>query len=675
MDGVCAAASIVAVLDITAKVTTLCGKYISKVRNAPNEIEQLRSLVQALNGVFSKLRDKPSNVDADVVQKCIKDLTTIQERLNEQSSMKRLGLRALKWPFSSKEMSEKVQALERYLAIFSTSIQQGIDTKIDDAEQERLLDKLAYVADAKFDSYENSHRHRSCLENTRVDVLQQAMDWAADFSSQCIFWLKGLAGTGKSTISTTVASRLKAKSGHIASYFFKRGHSDLANARNLIPTIVRQLSQHSSLYRQLVLAAVKEEPGIGQSANIRAQYDKLLMEPLRTLSPSDRAQDPFIIVIDALDECDEQKDLRLLLNILATTKDLPRLRLKIFVTSRPELPIRHGFEERPNIFYRDLALQNVSRSVVDGDIKVFFNHELRVIQRDFYLPASWIADVDLDTLVQQAGGLFIFAATACRYIGGSSHAKPQERLKQICSAAATNMLMTEELDHMYAMILQSSITGKYTDEERESIRVQFHYIVGSIVLLLNPLSVAHLFDLVGGSCVESQHELECVLQTLHAVIDVPEDRSNPVQPLHLSFRDFLLDSNRCSDRQFWIDEQQAHHNLALDCMQLLSSFLFRNMCGLRSLGTLTSEIDPVTVENTLSKAVQYACRYWADHAQRGKTAIDDNGRIHKFLLQHFLHWLEAMSLIGRVSEAVILITNLTTMTDVRKTFLLITGLC
>ena len=675
MEGLAAAASVIAVLQITEEVARLCGRYIREVRHAHKDIERLQSKASALNEVLTRVNNEPhSNIDATAIRKCCKDISFVKERLEPKkrhTTMERMGIRALKWPFTSKEVEEQVQALEGYLMIFNTTLQLNIIDKIGDAEQERLLEKLAYVGDALFNSYENDQRHRSCLEKTRVDILQQIMEWAADISPRFIFWLKGLAGTGKSTIATTVAFRLQAKSSHFASYFFKRGHSDLAYARKLIPTIVRQLSQCSFLYRQSVLAVLKEEPGIGQSANLREQYEKLLVEPLRKVQLQNPAHDPFFIVMDALDECDEQKDLRMLLRLLAKTEDIPKLRLKIFVTSRPELPIRHGFEEIPSIFHRNLALQNVPRAVVDSDIKIFLSHELKNIQYEFRLPADWPADTDLATLANKAGGLFIFAATACRYIGGSLQANPQERLKQICSSIATNKLVTEELDQMYAMILQNSIRGRYTEEERQSTRVRFHHIVGSIVLLLDPLSIAQLFSLLSDSRVESQQELERALQTLHAVIDVPEPPGSPIQPLHLSFRNFLLDPNRCLDRLFWVDEQQTHRNLALDCTRLLSSSLKRNICGLPSLGTLRSEIDFTAVENTLPQAVQYACRHWTDHAQRGKMVVDDHGCIHNFLQQHFLHWLESMSLMGRISEAIIVMTNLMAMIDVRKYFLLL----
>ena len=79
--------------------------------------------------------------------------------------MKRFSVRALKWPFSTKDVDAKVEALESYLLIFSTAPQLNIGDQVGDSEQDRTLETLAYVGDAPFNSYENQRR-RPCFENT-----------------------------------------------------------------------------------------------------------------------------------------------------------------------------------------------------------------------------------------------------------------------------------------------------------------------------------------------------------------------------------------------------------------------------------------------------------------------------------------------------------------------------
>ncbi|KAL9582709.1 MAG: hypothetical protein Q9203_005380, partial [Teloschistes exilis] len=421
--------------------------------------------------------------------------------------------------------------------------------------------------------------------------------------------------------------------------------------------------QVQALEQYLVLSALEDEPDIGQSASLRDQYEKLLIQPLRRMAPLPVKHDPLCIVIDALDECDEQHDLRMLLRLMAETDDIPTLGLKILVTSRPELQIRRGFKKISTIFHRDLALQDVPQAVVNTDIMTFLKHELKEIQYDFQLPADWPTPDDMNTLLRKAGGLFIFAATSCRYMGGSPQAKPQDRLKQVCASVAPNKLMTNELDQMYTIVLQNSIKGSYTEEEREASGASFRYVVGCMILLFDPLPLAELFRLLQDPHIDSEEELEGVLRTLHAVIGIPRDTGCPVQILHLSFHDYLLGSNRCLDPLFWVDEKKTHRIQAGNCLRLLKSTLYRNMCGLPSFGTLRKDVDPLTIRNTFPPGVEYACRHWVEHALRGELVVADNGDVHELLQRHFLHWLECMSLMGRISEAIVAMNSLAAMTE------------
>jgi pantothenate kinase-related protein Tda10 len=90
---------------------------------------------------------------------------------------------------------------------------------------------------AAFDSYEN--QHEECLLGTRVKLLREIEEWTELPHGKCIFWLNGMAGTGKSTISKTIASHLKKNRSLGASFFFKRGEEDRGNAKKLFPTLIR----------------------------------------------------------------------------------------------------------------------------------------------------------------------------------------------------------------------------------------------------------------------------------------------------------------------------------------------------------------------------------------------------------------------------------------------------
>jgi hypothetical protein len=53
---------------------------------------------------------------------------------------------------------------------------------------------------------------------------------------------------------------------------------------------------------------------------------------------------PLLIVVDALDECEREVEVRAILQLLAEARCLGGIRLRVLLTSRPETPIRFGFQ-------------------------------------------------------------------------------------------------------------------------------------------------------------------------------------------------------------------------------------------------------------------------------------------------------------------------------------------
>ena len=528
-----------------------------------------------------------------------------------------------------------------------------------DPEQDRLLNKLAYMGKALFDSYENEKRPR-CLKNTRVKILKEIKIWACSKSQHCIYWLQGMLGTGKSTIALTVAQQLRHLSLPVVSYFFKRGAGDLAYGNRLIPTIVHQMAYQSRLFRTHITAVIMKEPYLGQTAGLSEQYERLLIKPLQILRSDKSKIRPFIVLIDALDECESEDDIRTFLQLLANTEDLSFLGLRILITSRPEIPIRLDFKAIPNIFVRSLALQDTPRSVVDRDIKRFIKHQLIQLQRERRLSTDWPKAKEIQMLVDKAAGLFVFAATACQYIGGSPQANPQDRLQQVCSIATQNQLMTEELDQMYIIVIKSSLQGKLSKEEKEHHNRQFRKLVGAVILLHDPLPIPELYKLICDSKIKSPIAIHHILDPLQAVLKIPSTNKETVQLLHLSFRDFLIDHTRCTDPYFCINERQTHNDLISSCLHLLSLSVPQNL----SQSLYENRQDISELSEALTPAVQYACQNWIKHVQSAHMELCDNGPVHDFLKKGFLSWAQSMSLLKDFSGALEGIRDLTALVNV-----------
>jgi hypothetical protein len=137
---------------------------------------------------------------------------------------------------------------------------------------------------------------------------------------------------------------------------------------------------------------------------------------------------------------------------------------------------------------------------------------------------------------------------------------------------------------------------------------------------------------------------------LHSVLDVPESLDSPVRLLHLSFRDYLIDPENKETMEFWVDEKLTHEKLARDCLRVMRGALRKNICGLSFPGMRRSAVDSQQLEKSMPSQLQYACMHWAYHQTKGDPELSDGNKAYDFLTTHFLHWLEVMSLLGRVKE-------------------------
>jgi hypothetical protein len=97
----------------------------------------------------------------------------------------------------------------------------------------------------------------------------------------------------------------------------------------------------------------------------------------------------YILIVDALDECDSEDDIRTILQLLAEAQTLKTIRLRVFLTSRPEIPIRRGFYQISDAKRQDFILQNISPSIIDHDIRIFLQYNLNFIAIERSLGAAW----------------------------------------------------------------------------------------------------------------------------------------------------------------------------------------------------------------------------------------------------------------------------------------------
>ncbi|KAG7428037.1 Vegetative incompatibility protein HET-E-1 [Fusarium oxysporum f. sp. raphani] len=668
MEGLGVAANVIAVVDISFKLAEWCVQYAHDVKNARKDIEKLQREVVNFQVAVGQVRSLIEGPGGQALQasrqlgSAIEDARSTLEELERklqpstgQKAMSRVGWRALKWPFSSKAVEETIQHLARSSDNISFALNTDHVKITQHVDHTLALDRLPIAAGSAFDSHAEEH-NSTCLPGTRVELLDDIARWIDDPDAKPVFWLNGKAGTGKSTISRTVA-QLRYSHGDLgASFFFKRGEADRGSLDKFVPTLASQLAQSVPSTALAIKNTIDTDPAI-IGKGVREQFDKLIREPLSKASEAIATLSSLVIVIDALDECEQDKDIKLLISIVTNTQIL-RPRLRVFLTSRPELPIRLGFSKVKGT-YKDLILDQIPAQTVEHDISVFLVDEFRRIRDDFNitvgderkLPSDWPGRQTLQTLTRMAVPLFIFAATVCRFIDDRNCGSPPMQLQEVLNHRHKNY--GSQLGPTYGPVLSSQLIKAPKDKHEQIVR-DFEAIVGSIVVLASPLSVAALSQLLD----ISREIVDIRLDALHSVLSIPMTCNSPVRLLHLSFRDYLVDSREKEENEFWVDEKVTHRRLTSNCLRVMRGALRENMCGLSFPGVRRSTVDRLQLARCLAPEVQYACLYWVYHQTAVEYEQDDSQQVYRFLSTHFLHWLEAMSLMGRIGESLDILLSL-----------------
>ena len=487
-----------------------------------------------------------------------------------------------------------------------------------------------------------------CLKGTREPVLDEIELWTRNFAKPPVYWLNGLAGTGKTTIAQTIAERTFADGQLGASFFCSRDFEDRRNLHFIFPTLAVQLARKYPSFRSLFIPLVQSNPGVAHES-LYNQLRKLIVQPLKESDIS------TVIIIDALDECKDEEPASAILSVLGQfVSEIPKV--KFFITGRPEPRIREGFRlsllaDATNVF----VLHEVEPNQVGGDIMLFFGHKFSEIVRRRRGLGGWPAIEQLDTLCKRAAGLFVYAVATVKFVDKLS-GNPRKQLDLLLQSpessvreAKTKLKADTTLDSLYTSILK----GAFGDEDDPDGDPEVRSVLGAMVLAADPISpstIAILLDL-------DTEDVFPLLSSTQSLLIFQEDVNHPVRPFHKSFPDFITDPDRCSNQRFHISPPNHHLQLLIGCLNLMDRTLEKNMCRLPE-AVANSDVGDLKerIEQYIDPALQYACRSWhthlADrHISSGNTD-EITSALHRFLERKFLFWLEVVSVLGVVRNAV-----------------------
>ena len=497
-----------------------------------------------------------------------------------------------------------------------------------------LLNGIHRAADAGY----TCGNRQGCLRGTRKDVLQEIERWLTDERAQRVFWLNGLAGTGKSTIAQTFAEMTFADGKLGASFFCSRDFVDRSNLQMILPTLAFQLAYRYPPFRKELLGVLKATPDAGRES-LCLQMKKLIVGPFRA-NPI-----PTLIIIDALDECKDEEPASAILSVLSRyMPDIPTV--KFFITGRPEARIRSGFRLKSLLPITEvLKLHEVKPEVVDSDIKLFFRSQLADLtenRSDCDSVGDWPSPSDIKILCEKAAGFFIYASTVVKFVA-SEDDLPTQRLALITSLPESTIEEGKSgVDQLYTKVLQQAFINVHPDNSQKYHC--FRTVVGAVLLILNPISVESLSDLLG----HNTQYIKNTTRSLHSLLLVPEGTEDPIRVFHKSFPDFLMDPYRCEDKRFFVEPKGCHVELLLACLRLMGEKLKKNICNLDDYAILRKVY--------IGDALEYACRFWTKHllgTPSNTPHLEEvqNG-IDKFFAVHLLHWIEVLAIIGDLRIAI-----------------------
>jgi len=483
------------------------------------------------------------------------------------------------------------------------------------------------------------------MEGTRVQVLNDILNWIKDLKSHQIFWLAGMAGTGKSAIAWTICSRASKDPKIIfgGSFFCSRSTGSVAqrDVRCIIPTLAQLMARQSIEFGKALAEGLSRDPDVLHK-QIDAQIEQLLYAPLLTLKES---PDPVLFVLDALDECggksisENEESHRIvseMLEALVAFSVMPvKLPVKFLVTSRPETRIRDT-SVSDKTFSKILRLHTIEKDQVAADIRLYINTRLASSPR----LRRQVAEQDMIALARVADGLFIVAATALKYTLGAGIDIAVVRFQKLLNSSRESLIAgaVAPLDSMYTLIVEEAAQASENDTERLPDMLQ---LLASLLSAQTTLSVNTLAELLN----LPQIILRASLARLHAVVHVPDDdEKSDLRILHASFGDYLFGRAPANIR---VSKSLGHEVLSRGCLHVMAERLYFNISQSRSSYEWNSKAKP----DSVVPSVEYACLQWIYHTSNLPDPSIRDKEIKDIFCPRFLFWLEVLSVLKRVGRA------------------------
>ncbi|KZT54193.1 WD40 repeat-like protein [Calocera cornea HHB12733] len=476
---------------------------------------------------------------------------------------------------------------------------------------------------------------KRCLAGTRDLLLDEITEWASvdALDTPRIYILMGPAGTGKSTIAHTIASRFD-KLKQIGSVFcFSTSEAATRTPESLFRNMARDLCDGRPAFKAALSKSVGGSKARCSTKDIETQFDTFVLGPARMLSVSGT----IVIIIDALDESGTVEARAKIIRMIAQRfRDLPSS-FRFLITARAEQDIQESFPESSTetIVKRMPTLADDVQ--LSGDILHYIRYTLTDVHGN--LPRG-LSEESCTTLSAKAEGLFQWAAVACSYIKGPRvRQSPSDRYLVVTRRGDTS------LDGLY-----NDVLSQIFDQDPDALE-SFRSIMGIALTAVEPLCMRSLDALMTCLRPEELLDVHAFLPFLGSLMSGVGEQTAPVRPLHSSFAQLLRSPER--GKLYYIGAAGHHERLLLASLRMLKTQLHFNMSEMKTSYKLNRDDEPLkTSSNRIPEHLSYACRQWGYHLSVCPDGLPHwvPDLIHHFFTETFLFWLDAASTAGAVSS-------------------------
>ncbi|KAB5587931.1 hypothetical protein CTheo_8627 [Ceratobasidium theobromae] len=559
----------------------LCISFLETAAVNKREYEEIASELKIMSEFLTRHMNASTSIR---MSDCIANVALgieHQTKLINQGQDRRAGRHVIGAFVNGEEIMQHYCKIESLFRQLQTNTNLSTWSIANEVLVNTRLEGLAPARLANYDSKLSTEiSRRTCTEGTRTAIMSEMGNWSLDPDVPDLYLMSGMAGTGKTTIVCSFSNYLEERKQLGASFFCTRTSPECRDASRIVPTIAYQLARYSIPFQSALCEVLGHDPDIG-TKNIVKQFERLLKVPL--LQVKEAIPENLVVVIDALDECEDRHGVKLILEVLF--KFAPGLPLKFFVTSRPEPEIYEKMVSRASGSRTVLHLHEIEKSLVQADIELYLNEELQSVSPT---PSQ------IRELAEQSGSLFIYAATLVRYIQLGKHSSiSQKRLRAVLGMASESAKKNVEIDALYTAILQSALDEEGFESDE----------VGDV--------------------------------RLHGGL---------VSTLHGSFPDFMFSQERSGP--FFCDAPQHNQLIVRQCFDLMGQQLRFNICDLELSFILDANVEDLDgrIEKAISPSLVYACCYWGDHLRLAASSNDLCKLLDDLLSNQLLFWMEVLSL-------------------------------